>query len=129
VRRRDSCSRLRRTLWRTIPRPGDADSETHEEDRHPGDDERAPGPALRALDRLGRGLDVWRRLGLRSNTSEKLVPLRARRIFEVFSRRLRLIRRGDKDQLRTERLGLMAFPWRRHRERLSPRTADSGLAL
>jgi hypothetical protein len=104
VRRRSRRGRLRRPLLRTVPNPRNADNETHDEDRHPGDHERAPGPPLRTLGRLRHRLDPCRRLGWRANASEKLVPLRARRIFEAFSRRLRLIRRGDKDQLRTERL-------------------------
>jgi hypothetical protein len=114
---------LRGALLRTIPQPRNAEGEIHDEDRHPADDERAPGPALRALHRLGRALDIRRRLGPLSNPSEKLVPLRARRIFEVFSRRLCLVGRGDEDQLRTERL--LAGRWNRHRARLSPGEADS----
>ena len=126
VRRRDSCRRLRRRLRRTIARPRNADSETHEEDRQPGDDGRAPGPALRGLGLLRRRLDIWRRLGLGSNASEKLVPLPAGSIFEVLSRGLCFIGWSDKDQLRAERL--LTVRRRRHRARLSPRTADSGLA-
>ena len=114
---------MRRALLRTISQPRNAGGKTDDEDRHPADDERAPGPALRALHRLGRALDIRRRLGPLSNPSEKLVPLRAGRIFEVFSRRLCLVGRGDKDQLRTERL--LAVRWNRHRARLSPGEAGS----